>query len=111
MSSFLRKNKKDSVNRSVEIPSIGTLHYLTSSDKNFWMGIVDTIAPNNKIELSIEPSNGTELSDEQIKLMEELPIDYGYYIEMLYIYLEVAFEEFPLETIRQMYFLVATELK
>jgi hypothetical protein len=111
MFNFLRKNKKNSAGRSIIIPTIGTLHYLTWPEKNFWMGNIDTISPDNKIELSVEPANGTELSEEQVKLLQELPDDYSYYREMLCTYLEVAFEEFSLETIKQMYFLAAIELK
>ena len=111
MFNFLRKNKKNSEDRSIIIPSIGILYYLTWPEKNFWMGEIDTISPDNKIELTVEPANGTELSEEQIKLLQELPDYYNYYMEIFYTYLDIAFDEFSLETIKQMYFLTAIELK
>ncbi|MDB5144863.1 MAG: hypothetical protein JWQ66_3576 [Mucilaginibacter sp.] len=110
MFGFLRKNKK-APRRSIIIPLIGTLYYVKEPERNFWFGRVDTISPNSKLELSIEPSNGTEPSEEQIKSIQELPADYNYYMEMLYIYLDVAFDEVPLETIKQWYYLAAIELK
>jgi len=104
MFNFLRKNKINLANRSILIPSIGTLYYLTWPEKNFWIWNVDTIAPNNEVELSVEPSSGTELSEEQIKLLQELPDDYNYYMEMLYTYLELVFEGFSWEIIKQCIF-------
>lgn len=107
MFSFLRKPRAPI--RSVTIPLIGTL--FSQPGTNALFGRVDTITPNNEVELSVDPVNGTELSEEQIRLLQELPNDYNYYMEMLCTYLEVAFEEFSLETIKQMYFLAAIELK
>jgi len=109
MFNFLKKNKTKSIDRSIVIPLIGILHYLTWPEKSFWMGDVDTIGPN-KIELSIDTCGGSDPTEEQIRLIRELPADYDYYMEMLYTYLEVAFEEFSLETMKQMYFLAAIEL-
>ncbi len=74
------------------------------------MGDVDTIGPN-KIELSIDTYDGSVPTEDQIRLIQELAVDYDYYMEILYNYLEVASEEYSLETIKQMYFLAAIELK
>ena len=104
-------DKKNSITRSIGIPAIGALNYYDEPERFFWFGVVDTIVPDRKIELSIEPDNGTEISEEQIRLVQDFPADYNYYINMLFAYLESVYDELTLEAIKEMYFLAAIELK
>jgi hypothetical protein len=109
MFSFLKKVKKKSPSRSIVIPSIGILHYLTWPEESFWMGDVNTIVPN-EIELRIETYNNSDPTEVQIELIQQLPSDCPYYMDICYAYLDEAYEKFSLEEIKKMYFLAAIEL-
>jgi hypothetical protein len=80
-----------------------------------WIGTVDGISPNNKVELSISVDNDKQNILEKIELIKKFSTDYDVIMSKLY---DLTFQkhkntkwEKSLDDIKQMYFLTAVALK
>ena len=93
---------------SITIPSIGTLYQVAGGRNVFWFGRVHAISPSNEVELTINTVDKTEPTVEQIKLVENLALDYEFIISLLLTHLTTSFrgtpQEISLDKLRQMYF-------
>lgn len=95
------------------IEPFGNIEY-KSKDKE-WFGLVDNIAPNNKIELTISVGKSNQDINEQLESLKQFAVDYDSVMTSL---CELTFQKYkntqwekPLDEIKGMYFLTAVSLK
>ena len=95
------------------IELFGNIEY-KSNDKE-WFGLVDNIAPNNKVELIISADDSNQDISDKIESVKQFAIDYNSVMTSLY---ELAYQKYKnsqwektLEEIKEMYFLTAVSLK
>jgi len=97
----------------MKIEPFGNINYLSSSKE--WYGLVDNIAPNNKVELAISSEDPNQDITDRIESIKYFTIDYDNVMDCLY---ELAYQKYKnskweksLAEIRKMYFLTAVSLK
>jgi hypothetical protein len=95
------------------IEPFGNIEY-KSKDKE-WFGLVDNIAPNNKVELIISADNSNQDISDKIKSVQQFAFDYNSVMTSLY---ELAYQKYKnsqwektSDEIKKMYFLTAVSLK
>ena len=95
------------------IEPFGKLEYNKSTKE--WVGLVDNICPNNKVELKIAVDNIDVVIAEKIELLKQLTYDYKMIVEKLY---DLAYKKYEntefeasREEIENMYFLSGLSLK
>jgi hypothetical protein len=95
------------------IEPFGNINY-QSRDKE-WFGLVNNIAPNNKVELAISADDSIKDISDKIENINQFAIDYNAVMAILY---ELAYQKYKnsqwektLDEIKEMYFLTAVSLK
>ena len=95
------------------IEPFGNIEY-KSKDKE-WFGLVDNIAPNNKVELIICADDSNKDISDNIESLQQFAFDYNSVMTSLY---ELACQKYKnsqwektLDEIKEMYFLTAVSLK
>jgi len=95
------------------VEPFGNISY-KSKDKE-WFGLVDNIAPNNKVELAICTDDINKDIADKIESIKQFAIDYNSIMTNLY---ELAYQKYKnskwektLDQIKEMYFLTAVSLK
>jgi len=94
------------------IEPFGKIEY--QSKDNQWFGLVNNIAPNNRVELAISVDNSNRDINNYIESIKQFVIDYKSVMTQLY---ELAFQKYksspwekPLDEIKEMYFLTSVLL-
>ncbi len=95
------------------IEPFGNIIYKSKDHK--WFGLVDNIAPNNKVELAISADDSNQDISGCIQSLKQFAIDYNFIRTILH---ELAYQKYrssqwekPLDDIKQMYFLTSVSLK
>jgi hypothetical protein len=85
------------------------------SNEKEWFGLVDNIAPNNKVELTISAENCNLDISNKIESIKQFTADYNFIMTCLYKLVQQQYRnskwEKPLNEITEMYFLTAVSLK
>ena len=97
----------------MKIEPFGNIEY--NNKETEWFGLVENIAPNNKVELAIYSVNSNIDISNKIERLKQFTIDYNSVMTSLY---ELAYRQYkntewekPLHEIEEMYFLTAVSLK
>ncbi|MBX2925162.1 MAG: hypothetical protein KF746_23375 [Chitinophagaceae bacterium] len=95
------------------IEPFGNINYKSKDQE--WFGLVDNIAPNNKVELIIFADGSNQNIDDKIESVKQFASDYNSVMPKLY---ELAYQKYKntqwektLDQIKEMYFLTAVSLK
>ena len=95
------------------IEPFGNINFKSKDQE--WFGLVDNIAPNNKVELIISAYYSNEDISDKIESVKQFAIDYNSVMTSLY---ELAYQKYKnsqwektLDEIKEMYFLTAVSLK
>ena len=95
------------------IEPFGNINFKSKDQE--WFGLVDNIAPNNKVELIISADDSNQDISDKIESVKQFAIDYNSVMTSLY---ELAYQKYKnsqwektLDEIKEMYFLTAVSLK
>ncbi|MBX3241716.1 MAG: hypothetical protein KIT80_12080 [Chitinophagaceae bacterium] len=95
------------------IEPFGNISYKSKDQE--WFGLVDNIAPDNKVELTIYSDDSNQNIYDKIESVRQFAFDYDFIMATLY---ELAYQKYKnskwektLDEIKKMYFLTAVSLK
>ena len=95
------------------IETFGNINFKSKDQE--WFGLVDNIAPNNKVELLISSDDSNQDISDKIESIKQFAIDYNSVLSSLY---ELVYQKYKnsqwektLDEIKEMYFLTAVSLK